>query len=49
MANTKSFKNTKEEVPDDEPEFDLDAEVAEAAFDASRLTPVVRSDSMGRL
>ena len=49
MANTKSFLNTKEEVPDDGPELDLDAEVAEAAFDSSLLTPAVRSDSMGRL
>ena len=35
LANTKSFLNTKDGVPHDWPEFDLDAELAEAAFDAS--------------
>ena len=49
LANTRSFLNAKDGVPHDGPEFDLDAELAETAFDASLLTSAVRSDSMGRL
>ena len=49
LANTRSFLNAKDGVPHDGLEFDLDAELAETAFDASLLTPAVRPDSMGRL
>ena len=50
LTKTKSFLNTRDGIPPDGHEFDLDdARLDETAFDASLLTPAMRPDSMGRL
>ena len=49
LTGTRSFVNAKDGTPLNEREFDLEAGLDEAGFDASLLTPAARPDSMGRL